>query len=189
MTRVTKQAPPDIRLADAALRLLKKEAWRELSLAAIAKSAKVPMTELAAHAPSKAALIGLILRRLGEEVTRTYKPDTNAESARDRLFDVSMLWFDTLARHEDAVRSLYEGLRTDPFTLIAARGTIIAAAEWLMTLAEADTGPALSLRAAAFAAMLGRAVPVWLEDDSDLTKTMARLDGDLRRGESLLGKL
>jgi AcrR family transcriptional regulator len=169
------------------MRLLKKQAWRELSLAAIAKSAKVPMTELAAYAPSKPALIGLILRRLGEEVTRAYKPD--AETARDRLFDVSMLWFDTLAHHEDAVRSLYEGLRTDPITLISARGGIIAAAEWLMTLAEADTGPALALRAAAFAAILGRAVPVWLEDDSDLTKTMARLDGDLRRGESLLGKL
>jgi AcrR family transcriptional regulator len=189
LTRTQKQAPPDTRLADAALRLLKKQAWRELSLAAIAKSAKVPMTELSAHAPSKAALIGLILRRLGEDVTRAYKPDTGSESARDRLFDVSMLWFDTLARYEEAVRSLYEGLRTDPVTLIAARGGIIAAAEWLMTLAEADTGPALALRATVFAAMLGRAVPVWLEDDSDLTKTMARLDGDLRRSESLLGNL
>ena len=189
MTRTSKQASPDIRLADAALRLLKKEAWRELSLAAVAKVAKVPMTELAAYAPSKPALIGLILRRLGEDVTRTYKPDAATETARDRLFDVSMLWFDTLARHEDAVRSLYEGLRSDPFTLIAARGSIIAAAEWLMTLAEADKGPALALRAAAFAAILGRTVPVWLEDDADLTKTMARLDMDLRRGESLLGKL
>ena len=73
--------------------------------------------------------------------------------------------------------------------LLFARGEIVAAAEWLMTLAEADTGPALALRATAFAAMLGRAVPVWLDDDADLTKTMARLDGDLRRGESLLGRL
>ena len=189
MTRAQKQAPPDIRLADAALRLLKKEAWRDLPLARIAKAAKVPMTELPAYAPSKAALIGLVLRRLGEEVTRTYKPDSQTESARDRLFDVSMAWFDTLASHEDSVRSLYEGLRGDPVTLIAARDGIVTAAQWLMTLAEADTGPALALRATAFAAILGRAIPVWLEDDSDLTKTMARLDSDLRRGESLLGKL
>lgn len=184
-----RDAAPDIRLADTALRLLKKEAWRDLSLARIAKAAKVPMTELAAHAPSKAALIGLILRRLGEEVTRAYKPDAGTESARDRLFDVSMVWFDTLASHEESIRSLYEGLRSDPITLIAARDGIIAAAAWLMTLAEADTGPALALRATAFAAILGRAIPVWLEDDPDLTKTMARLDGDLRRGENLLGKL
>jgi AcrR family transcriptional regulator len=186
---MAKPLSPDMRLADAALRLLKKEAWRELSLAKVAKAAKVPMTELALHAPSKASLIDLVLRRLGGEVTRAYKPDGGAESARDRLFDVSMIWFDTLARHEDAVRALYEGLRSDPLTLLAARGAIIAAAQWLMTLAEADTGPALALRATAFAAILGRTVPVWLDDDADLTRTMARLDGDLRRGESLLGKL
>jgi AcrR family transcriptional regulator len=186
---MAKRSPPDIRLAEAALRLLKKEAWRDLSLADIARAAKVPMTELAAHAPSKPALIGLILRRLGHDVTRVYKPDRDSESARDRLFDVSMIWFDTLARHEDAIRSLYEGLRNDPVALISARNEIVAAAEWLMTLAEADTGPALALRATAFAVTLGRAVPVWLDDDADLTKTMARLDGDLRRGDSLLGKL
>ena len=43
--------------------------------------------------------------------------------------------------------------------------------------------------AVGFAAILGRAIPVWLDDDNDLTKTMARLDGDLSRGESWLGKL
>jgi len=186
---MAQRSTPDIRLADAALRLLKKQAWRDLSLADIARAAKVPMTELAVQAPSKPALIGLILRRLGREVTRSYKPDRGSESARDRLFDVSMIWFDTLARHNESVRSLYEGLRNDPVALLSARSEIVAAAEWLMTLAEADTGPALALRATAFAAMLGRAVPVWLDDDADLTKTMARLDGDLRRGESLLGKL
>jgi AcrR family transcriptional regulator len=189
LKRTPKPSAPDIRLADTALRLLKKKPWRELSLAEIARAAKVPMTELAAHAPSKAALIGLILRRLGEDVTRTYKPDSGSEAARDRLFDVSMVWFDTLARHEESVRSLYEGLRSDPVTLISARAGIVAAAEWLMTLAEADAGPALALRATAFAAILGRTIPVWLDDDADLTKTMARLDTDLRRGESLLGKL
>ena len=183
------QPDPQTRLADAALRLLKKEDWRELSLLAIAKAAKMPAAELASVAPSKADLIGLVLRRLSDEVTRAYKPDADTESARDRLFDVAMVWFDVLSRHEEAVRSLYEGLRRDPVTLLSARSGIIAAAEWLMTLAEADTGPALALRAAAFAAILGRTVPVWLEDDADLSKTMARLDTDLRRGESLLGKL
>ncbi|HUO93794.1 MAG TPA: hypothetical protein VMU22_12770 [Rhizomicrobium sp.] len=187
MTRA--KPDPSTRLADAALRLLKKNAWRDLSLLSIAKAAKMPPAELADVAPSKAALIGVILRRLSDEVTRAYKPDTHTEAARDRLFDVSMAWFDVLSRHEDAVRAFYEGLRRDPVTLLAARNGIVAAAEWLMTLAEADTGPALALRATAFAAILGRAVPVWLEDDADLSKTMARLDTDLRRGESLLGKL
>ncbi|HKD23207.1 MAG TPA: hypothetical protein VKB71_14415 [Rhizomicrobium sp.] len=186
---MAKPLSPETRLADSALALLAKKPWRELSLVAVARAAKVPLKELPLYAGAKPALVGLILRRLGESVTTHYKPDSEAQSARDRLFDVAMAWFDGLARHKKAVRALYEGLRADPFTLIDARGEIIAAGEWLMTLAEADKGPALALRAAALAAVLGRAIPVWLKDDADLTKTMARLDGDLRRGESWLGKL
>jgi len=180
---------PEARLADAALRALAKKAWREISLAEIARAAKLPLAELPSLAPAKPALIGLVLRRLGDEVAKRFKPDGEAQSARDRLFDVGKAWFDVLSRHKPAIRSLYAGLKGDPVTLVAVRGAIVASAEWLMTLAEADKGPALSLRAAGFAAVLGRAMSVWLDDDRDLTKTMARLDGDLRRGESLLDRL
>lgn len=183
------RAKPGSRLADLALRLLARKAWRDLTLAEVARAAKVPLAELSQLAPAKPVLIGLILQRFGDEMSARYKADGDAPSPRDRLFDVSMAWFDTLAHHKQAVRALYDGLKGDPFTLIDARGAIVAAAQWLMTLAEADQGGALALRATAFAAILGRAIPVWLDDDADLSKTMARLDGDLRRGESLLGRL
>jgi hypothetical protein len=186
---VTTTLTPQRRLADAALRALTKKPWREIALADIAKAAKLRLKDLAAIAPAKSSLIGLILRRFGEEMTTRYRPDHGAQSSRDKLFDVGMAWFDLLDGHKPAIRSLYDDLRYDPITLLAARGDIIAAAEWLMTLAHADKGPALSLRAAGFAAILGRAISVWLDDDAGLTKTMARLDGDLRRGESLLGGL
>lgn len=189
MKRSTAHSTPQARLADAALRLLAKKAWHELSLAAVARAAKVAAPELQNLAPAKTALLGLVLQRLGEDTARRYKPDRNSKSARDRLFDVAMTWFEILSEHKAAMRALYEGLRRDPLLLIAERGAFIASGEWLMTLAEADNGPALSLRALGFAGILARALPVWLDDDTDLTKTMARLDGDLRRGESLLGRL
>ena len=50
-----------------------------------------------------------------------------------------------------------------------------------MTIAEADTGPAVQARALALAAIIARAIPVWLKDDAEMTGTMARLDGDLSR--------
>jgi ubiquinone biosynthesis protein COQ9 len=182
------RATPQTRLADAALRLLAKKPWRELSLAAVAKAAKIPVAELQTLAPAKPALPALILQRLGAETAARYKHDRGAQTLRDRMFDVAMTWFDVLAPHKPAMRALYEGLRNDPLLLLGERGAFLSAAEWLMTLAEADNGGATTLRAAGFAAALMRAVPVWLTDDSDLTKTMARLDGDLRRGESLLGR-
>lgn len=180
---------PQARLADATLRLLAKKAWNELSLVAVAKAAKVSVSELQTVAPAKSALLGLVLQRLGEDTARRYRPDRNSGSARDRLFDVAMTWFEVLSEHRDAMRALYEGLRRDPLVMIAERSAFVASGEWLMALAEADNGPALSLRAVGYAGILARAIPVWLEDDLDMTKTMARLDGDLHRGESLLGQL
>ncbi len=180
-------ADPRTRLVDAALKRLAKTGWSELTLVSVAKSARVPLAELRMLCPSKPALFALILARIAEEVTARYAPEPG--TAHDRLFEVAMCWFEVLAPRKKAVAGLYEGLKRDLLTLVAARESIAETAGWLLTLAEADTGPALPLRALALAAALGRAVPAWLEDDKDLTRTMARLDMDLRRGETLLDRL
>jgi ubiquinone biosynthesis protein COQ9 len=182
------QANPGKRLTDAALKLLAKKRWDEISLADVAKTAKVPLAQLQLLAPAKPALLGLLLRRFGAETAKRYKPDSDSVSARERLFDVALAWFDALAPQKKAVRGLYDGLKRDPLTLAAARADIVAAAAWLFVLAGADTGPAVPLRAMAFAAMLARAVPLWLDDDADLSKTMASLDRDLGRAERVFGK-
>jgi AcrR family transcriptional regulator len=181
------KSSPETQLADAALKCLDKTRWDELALADVAKAAKIPLTTLQTLAPSKSALLGLILARLGHDVAARYKRDSGSESARDRIFDVAMTWFDVLAARKQAVRSLYNGLKRDPLALVAARGEILSAAGWLLVLAEADTGPSGTGKSAGLALALARAIPVWLDDGKDLAKTMARLDGDLRRAESMFG--
>ncbi|HWA31080.1 MAG TPA: hypothetical protein VG867_08275 [Rhizomicrobium sp.] len=172
----------DDKLADAALKLLAKKSWRDLALADVAKAAKVPLATLQDLRGGKSALVGLVLTKIGAETAKRYKPESDI--ARDRLFDVALCWFEVNAKRKAAVRALYEGLKYDPITLIEQRGAFISAAQWLMTLAEADKGPAVQLRALAFGAIMTRAIPVWLKDDAELTGTMARLDRDLSRADS-----
>src|SRR5271167_2071107 len=95
---------PQSRLADAALKLLARKAWRDLNLLEVAKAAKVPLAELQPLAGTKLALVGLILRRLGEETTRRYRPDKSSASPRERVFDVAMTWFDVLGSRKAAIR-------------------------------------------------------------------------------------
>lgn len=171
----------EARLADGALRLLARQSWPELTLAAVARSAKLPLATLRAHAASKSALIGLILQRTGDQAAARYKKDRSATHARDRVFDVAVTWFDVLAPHKAAFQSLYDGLARDPLTLAGARGAFLAHAEWLLVLAEADTGRVGAIKAAVLAVLLTRTIPVWLKDEKDLGKTMARLDEGLRR--------
>lgn len=173
----------DHKLASATLKLLAKKDWRSLKLADVAKTAKIPLTQLQPLDGGKRALIGLVLEKFGAETAKHYSSDGMTE--RDRVFDVAMAWFDVLAPHRRAIASLYDGLKFDPLTLLAMRADFIRAATWLLTLASADTGKFVSARAGGFALILGRAIPVWLNDDKDLTKTMAQIDGDMNRLEEL----
>jgi AcrR family transcriptional regulator len=185
---MAKTAPPAHRLADALLRQAAKKSWNEIALLDVARAARVPVGDLQTLAPDKLALIPLVLQRLGEQVAKQYRPQDLESAVRERLFDVAMAWFDTIAPHKVAMRSLYLGLR-DPFSLLALRRTFQDAAAWLLTLARADDSRFVGLRAAGLALVMGRAIPVWLEDDGDLAKTMAQIDGDLSRAALLLDRV
>jgi hypothetical protein len=97
-----------------------------------------------------------------------------------------MSWFEVQTGRKQAIRALHDGLRREPLTLISLRGDLVASAEWLLALAEADTGGAASLRATIVGGVIAHALPVWLSDGEDMGKTMAQLDRDLRRVERFL---
>jgi hypothetical protein len=176
----------DTRLADATLKLLATRSWEELTLASAMRAAKLSWNDIFECAPSKSALVGVLLRRTAEQTAGRYRPDRVSQSARERVFDAVMTWFDVQQAHKKALKSFYGGLRRDPFTLLSARGEIIETAEQLLALAEADVGPLEPARAAFFAGVLARATLMWLDDDEEMGKTMAQLDSDLRRLQRIL---
>ena len=172
-------------IAEAVWRTLAKKRWDALKLADVAKAAKMPLASLLRDVPAKPALIGPMLRLTVGDALSRYKPDRNSHNARDRAFDVTMSWFEALALRKAAMHSLYEGLKGDPLALVAAREDILSAASTLLALAEADHGRA-GLKAIALALAIGHAIPSWLNDDRDLSKTMASLDGDFSRASDFM---
>lgn len=180
-------ADAELRLVETALKILAKKPWREVHLAQVARTAEVPLAELTRLCPSKVELLSLIARQLARKTQARYVPDAEA-SSYDRVFEVAMSWFEALAPYKRAAASLHAGLRRDPLTVMAARAGITAAAGWLLALAQADQGSLVGARNFMFAVALGRALPVWLTDDADLSRTMAFLDKDLRRAETLFGR-
>jgi AcrR family transcriptional regulator len=173
----------EARIAAAAFRLLAKEPWSRLTLASVARGAKVSWDEMLKTAPSRTALVGVMLHRGAADVARRYRPDRTTQCARERAFDAIMSWFEAQNSRKEAVRALYDGLRREPLMLLSLRSEFLASAEWLLALAEADAGAASSVRAACIGALVAHALPVWLSDDEDMGKTMAQIDRDLRRVE------
>src|ERR1700743_824111 len=102
----------DTRLANAALKLLAKKPWRDLTLAEVTKAAKVPLSGLQSLG-GKATLSRLMLQKLGADTGEHYAPEKNADT-KDRVFEVAMTWFETNTHRKPAIRSLYDGLKFDP---------------------------------------------------------------------------
>jgi len=173
-------------LARAAIGLLAKQDWSRLTLAAVARAAKLPLRDAAVLAGSKIGVAGFVLRMLARETAGRYRAVSASDDPRERLFDATMTFFDVQRSDAKALKALYRALQYDPVTLLALRSDILAVSEEFLALAKADFGLSPRLQAGVFAGILLRAVSVWLHDDAELGKTMARLDGDLRRAARLL---
>ncbi|HEY3778306.1 MAG TPA: hypothetical protein VGL35_09625 [Rhizomicrobium sp.] len=176
---------PEARIAAAGFRLLASRPWRELTIASIGRAAKIPLHEVLKIAPSRSGLIAILLRQAERETMRAYRPEAGQRNVRERLFDVVMSWFDVQQPRKKAMGNLYRDLAKEPLSLLLLRAQIMRISEGLLALAEADAGLASSVRAAGLAAVVARCIPVWLEDDREMGRTMAQLDRGLRR----LGRL
>jgi hypothetical protein len=152
-----------------------------MTLAAVARAAKLPLPDVLAIAPSKAALPGLVLRNLARKNLRRQRAARTSDDPRERLFDVTMRWFDTQQSHASPLKKLYQSLKYDPATLLVMRRDIVDIAGELLALAETDFGLSPRLQAGVFAGVLVRATSVWCDDDEEMGKTMAQLETDLRR--------
>ncbi len=182
------KSDPKMQLAQAALKLLARKRWSDLTLSEVSRTAKLPFASIQRIVPNKEALLGAILEHFAAETGRLYRRDRKNDDVRDRVLDACLTLLESMSARKPALRSLHDGLSRDPLTLLSARSEIVAAAGWLLALAEADAGAFPQLRAAALAGIVARAIPVWLDDDKEMNDTMAQLDKDLRLCGFLFGR-
>jgi AcrR family transcriptional regulator len=162
--------------------------WRNLSLAAIASAAGLPILRVYRTFGSKQAILRGLIRRINEVVLAEPPPVEADERPRDRLFDLLMRRFDALSDHKAALEVLGRELWGDPITALSAGASLLCSMRWMLEAADISTSGwrgavAVRLTAAAYLA----AMRVWQRDDSpDLAPTMAALDARLRRIERWL---
>jgi AcrR family transcriptional regulator len=183
--RSTPSADPKARLVAAALKLAAERSWARVTLADIARAARLPLAEAIGLLPSKTA----ILAEFQRGIDRTVLAGGNGGEggARDRLFELLMRRFDALGPHRAALRSIARAAPLDPAALLC--GWLQLLHSMRLTLAVAGC-PADGL--AGLVAIKGLAglylsvLPVFLADRSrDHAATMAALDNRLRCIQSL----
>lgn len=176
------------RIIDAAFARIPTQGWRELSLAAIAAAAGLPILRVYRSFHSKQVILCAFFRRIDEAVLAVPPAAEPDERPRDRLFDLLMRRFDALRPYKPALEVLRRELPADPVAMLAVGAALLRSMRWMHEAADLATGGvrgaiAVRLTAAAYLA----AARVWHRDDSpDLGQTMAALDARLRRVERWL---
>jgi AcrR family transcriptional regulator len=176
------------RIIDAALDKIATEGWRNMSLAAVAASAGLPILRVYRLFGSKYAILRGLYRRVDELMLADPPPAEADERPRDRLFDLLMRRFDSLRRYRPSLEVLSRELWSDPVAVHCAGRSLLRSMRWMLEAADISTGGwrgavAVRLTAAAYLS----AMRVWQRDDTpDLAPTMAALDARLRWIESWL---
>lgn len=176
---------------DAALALAGEQPWQEVTLAAIAARAGLPLVDLYPDFQSKTAILRAFARQIDRAVLAGEDQSLMREPPRDRLFDVLMRRFEALAPWRAGLRSILQAERRDPLAALRRAPDFLASMRWMTAAAGLDgEGIAGFLHRRGAEAVFLSILPVFLGDDGeDLSKTMAALDRQLTRGDRIMRRL
>lgn len=173
---------PRGRIIYAFLQLAADRDYRSIGLADIATAAKVPLADLRALYDGKPGILSDFARRTDEAVLA--KGPAQGAEARDRLFEIMMRRFDALAPHKAAIKRIAASAWCDPSLARRLHRAARRSQMWMLVGADIHRG-GLAGRIAIEGAVLvyADAMRAFLDDDADLSRTMATLDRGLTRGE------
>jgi AcrR family transcriptional regulator len=182
------KADPREKIVDALMGLASEKPWEEISLSDVADRAGVSLAQFRDAFPSKGAVLGGFSRRIDRLVLEGTGDDLAQESAKDRLFDVLMRRFDALSPYKKALTHINDWAKRDPTALPALNQLTINSLRFMLEAADLSSeGPLGALKLQGLALAWAHIFNIWLADDSeDNAKTMAALDKELARGESLV---
>lgn len=182
---------PDVagHIIDTALDLAVERGWRDLSLAEIAETAKLPLSQVYPVFSSKQAILEGFAARVDAAMMAEGSDDLGMP-ARDRLFDMVMRRFDALQPHKEALGVILQDQMGDPLAACCALGRLgKSMAVTLEAAGFSTTGCRGILRIKGLSAIYLSTLRVWLRDDSeDMAKTMAHLDKQLGRVDAMVGR-
>lgn len=178
------------RIIETAFALAQEHGWRDLSLAEIAEAAGLPLSEVYPVFSSKQAILNGFSRQVDAAMLAEGGADMELP-ARDRLFDMIMRRFDALQPHKEALGVILQQQLGDPVGACCGLGRLRRSmAATLEGAGFSTTGCRGMLRVKGLSAVYLSTLRVWLRDDSeDMAKTMAHLDQQLSRIDSLVGRL
>jgi AcrR family transcriptional regulator len=193
MTNAANGASTSIRdrVIDALMALADERDWDQIEIGDIAESAGITLLELRDLFPSKGAILGAFARRIDHTVLAAASDDLLGETDKDRIFDVLMRRFDALSPYKSALKRMAPAIARDPLSVAALNQVALNSMRFMLASAGIDTeGPLGLLKLQGSVVMFAKLLDVWFHDeDPGLSRTMAAMDEELKRGGMILNRL
>lgn len=188
MTETAKPVDARTRTVEALLALCAEQGYNSVTLPMIAARAEVSLADLRDLFPSKGAILGGLMRIVDRKVLTTLDAGMEDQPVRERVLDVMLKRFEALAPYKAGLADIRKSLACDLSALVALNQAALNSWRYMLAAAGVDAENHLSFLKLQGAAMVfGRAFDTWLTDDApDLSRTMAVLDRELKRGEWVL---
>jgi AcrR family transcriptional regulator len=183
-------ADPRKQVVEALMRLAAARPWDEIELPDIAAEAGLSLSTLRGLFPSKLAMLGGLTRLVDEAVMAGASDDLAGEPLRERMFDLVMRRLDAMAPYKAGLRRIMPVIRRDPLTLAALNRGAVNSWRYMLASAGIPTEDSLgSLRVQGAVLLMARVGETWLQDDEpELSKTMARLDRELKTAGMVMAR-
>ncbi len=189
----TKVPPADTRaaLVEALLALAAERRWDDISITEVATRAGVTLSQFRDAFPSKGAVLGAWSRAIDKQVLDGTTNDLMAEPAKERLFDVLMRRLDAMAPHRAAMRSILDWAKRDPLSAAALNQVALNSMRFMLEAADISSEGAVgAVKLQGLVLAWTRILDVWCDDeDPACARTMAALDRELTRGETLVARV
>jgi AcrR family transcriptional regulator len=180
-------AAPDLLVA--AFALIAEDGWDGLSFAVLARRTGVPVAEVYRQLPTRGAVLRLLNRRIDQVMLEVDEAELVGLPPRDRAFELLMRRLEALVPFRPGLERLPRVARRDPCVVLLTRCRLDRSLAWLQDVAGLRRhGLRARVARRALGAAYLRTLRVWFEDDAtDLGRTMAELDKQLRRVQAVAG--
>jgi AcrR family transcriptional regulator len=194
MTDATIANPPtDTRgkIVDALMELAAERRFEEISITDIATRAGIGLADFRDAFPSKGAVLGAFNRRIDRAVLAGSSEALEGEPAKERLFDVLMRRLDAMAPYREGIRGIVEWTRRDPLAGAALNREALNSMRFMLEASGIESeGPVGTVKLQGLVIAFARILDIWFRDDEPgFPATMAALDRELTRGETIVGRV
>ena len=185
--------PADARgkIVDALMELAAERPFEDITITDIATRAGVGLADFRDAFPSKGAVLAAFNKRIDRAVLTGASDALDGEPVKERLFDVLMRRLDAMAPYRAGVRAIAEWARRDPLAAAALNREGLNSMRFMLESAGVSVdGPVGALKLQGLLIAFARVLDVWFEDEEPgFSATMAALDKELTRGETLVGRV